>query len=94
MDFDKKLFEQVCREYVLNSVSSSKYLRSHLTLLEHAKVYEWTRTKVDYNQLISLILFEGEEKASEEVVTGFEKLVQILVEEEPKKYPFQGWGNC
>jgi hypothetical protein len=83
MEFDKKLFEEVCRSYVLDTISRSKYLRSRLPLLEHAKIYEWTKNKASYNQVISLIISEGDNKpVAKEAIQEFENLVAYLVEDE------------
>lgn len=83
MEFDKKLFEQVCRSYVLDTISASKYLRARLPLLEHAKIYDWTKNKASYNQVVSLIISEGDNKpVPKEAIAEFESVVAYLVEDE------------
>jgi len=59
MDFDKKIFEQACRDYVLGVINESKYLRKSLVLVEHAKLYDWTKNKASYNQLATIIISES-----------------------------------
>ena len=95
MEFDKKLFEQVCRDYVLNTISRSKYLRVKLPLLEHAKIYEWTKNKASHEQIISLILSEGSNKqVTKEAIKEFEGACKTILEGIfTKKYPFQGTGK-
>jgi hypothetical protein len=60
MDFDKRIFKLACRDYILETVNSSKHLREQLSLLQHAKMYEWAK-KLTYEQMISVI-FEQEGK--------------------------------
>ena len=85
MEFDKKLFESVCREYVLDNINKSKYLRVRLPLIEHAKVYEWTKNKASYNQVLSVILSEESGEAiTKESIQEFENLVASIVEAKPE----------
>ena len=73
MDFDKKLFELVCRDYVLEVINKSKYLRENLVLIEHAKIYNWTKNKASYNQLVGIIISEGSKKTvTKEAIEEFE----------------------
>lgn len=91
MEFDKKIFEQVCRSYVLDVINESKLLRSRLPLVEHAKIYDWTKNKASYNQIVSLIISEGsDKKVSKEAITEFEAMFEGTF---VKKYPFQGSGK-
>jgi len=92
MEFDKKLFELACRDYVLEVVNESKYLRKRLSLIEHAKIYDWSKNKASYNQVVSLIISEGSNKTvTKEAITEFESLVAILLEAGPKyRSPVEG----
>jgi len=58
MEFNKKIFELACRDYVMDVVNESKYLRSRLNLIEHAKIYDWVKNRASYNQLASIIISE------------------------------------
>jgi len=60
MDFDKRIFKLACRDYILETVNSSKHLREQLSLLQHAKMYQWAK-KLTYEQMISAI-FEQDGK--------------------------------
>jgi len=77
MDFDKKLFEEACRDYVLEVINESKYLRQNLPLVEHAKIYDWVKTKANYNQLVSIIL--PQEPATKETVLKFESTTKEFI---------------
>jgi hypothetical protein len=75
MEFDKKLFEQACRDQILDIVNESKYLREHLPLVEHAKVYDWVKNKASYRDLVSIIM--GQDKpASKETINEFENVLK------------------
>jgi hypothetical protein len=95
MEFDKKIFESVCREYILDTINKSKYLRVRLPLIEHAKIYEWTKNKASHNQVLSLIISEGDDNpVSKEAIQEFEDLVAFLVEAKDKpKYRYIPFSN-
>lgn len=77
MDFDKRIFELACRDYVLESVNSSKILRQKLTLLEHARLYSWTQ-KLSYPLIVAAILNEQEVPSSGKI-RGWENKVKIAL---------------
>jgi len=79
MDFDKKLFELACRDYVLEVINESKYLRNRLSLVEHAKVYDWVKNKASYNQIVSIMVYEVK-PLTEKTIKEFENQAKILTE--------------
>jgi|GEM_PF-4763543 len=92
MEIDKRLFELACREYLMDVVNKSKYLKEHLSLIEHAKVYNWTKNKASYKQLLEVIIRELTDKpVDEKAIKMFETLVVSLAELKPGyRWPWQG----